>query len=110
MLVNEEKINHEMDLWKNLYNNYENLAVNILADVLAHYKKEDRESLIEKVNVVLESVNEPIDGNLMVESIKGDLESFERINDESSVAYRTLSWIKELAEEPAPEENTKDSE
>ena len=46
----------------------------------------------------------------MVESIKGDLESFERINDESSVAYRTLSWIKELAEEPAPEENTKDSE
>ena len=47
MLVNEEKINHEMDLWKNLYNNYENLAVNILADVLAYYKKEDRESLIE---------------------------------------------------------------
>lgn len=110
MLVNEEKINHEMDLWKNLYNNYENLAVNILADVLAYYKKEDRESLIEKVNGVLESVNEPIDGNLMIESIKGDLESFERINDESSVAYRTLSWIKELAEEPALEENTKDSE
>ena len=54
MKVNEELINNEMELWKNFYNNYENLAVNILADVLAHYKPEDREELIKKVEATLE--------------------------------------------------------
>lgn len=99
MKVNKEQLEAEMKLWENLYNNYENLSVNILADVLAHYKKEDRKELIERVNNVLESVNEPIDGQTMFDSIKGDLESFERINDESSIAYRTLTWIKAIAEE-----------
>ena len=75
MKVNEELINNEMELWKNFYNNYENLAVNILADVLAHYKPEDRVELIKKVETTLESVAEPINGELMYNSIKGDLES-----------------------------------
>lgn len=99
MKVNKEILENEMELWKNLYNNYENLAVNVLADVLAHYKEEDRQALIDKVNGVLESVKEPIDGALMLDSIKGDIESFDRINDESSVAYRTLSWVQEIASE-----------
>lgn len=107
MIVNEELINNEMELWKGFYNNYETLAINVLADVLAHYKKEEREELIKKVEGTLESVSEPIDGALMYDSIKGDLESFERVNDESSIAYRTLSWVKEIAETPEIE---KDSE
>lgn len=112
MYVNEESIDKEMELWKGFYNNYEHLAINILADVLAHYKKEDRAALIEKVEETLESVVEPIDGVLMLDSIKGDIESFDRINDESSVAYRTLSWIKEIAEKPeiTKDEIEKDSE
>ena len=73
---------------------------------------EDREELINKVEETLASVLEPIDGELMYDSIKGDLESFERINDESSIAYRTLSWVKEIAETPeiAKDEIEKDSE
>ena len=105
MKVNEELISNEMELWKNFYNNYENLATNILADVLAHYKPEDRIELIKKVETTLESVAEPINGELMYDSIKGDLESFKRVNDESSIAYRTLSWVKEIAEETKTEEN-----
>lgn len=103
MKVNEELINNEMELWKRFYNNYENLAVNILADVLAHYKPEEREELIKKVEVTLGSVVEPINGELMYDSIKGDLESFERVNDESSIAYRTLSWVKDIAEQSEEE-------
>ena len=97
MNINEETLNKEMELWKNFYNNYENLAINVLADVLAHYKPDDRTELIKKVEATLESVKEPIDGQAMFDAIKGDIESFERINDESAIAYRTLSWIKEIA-------------
>lgn len=98
MLVKEEMIDNEMKLWEKFYNNYDNLAKSVLADVLAHYKKEDRANLIKGVEDILEQVKEPINGELMYESIKGDLESFGRLNDESAVAYRTLSWIKEIAD------------
>lgn len=97
MNINKKQIEKEMEQWKLFYNNYNDLSVQILVDVLAYYKKEDREDLIKKANEVLESVKEPISGELMLDTIKGDLDAFDRINNESMVAYRTLEWIKSIS-------------
>lgn len=98
MKINKEQIENEIKQWENFYQNHDNLAINILADVLAHYTKEEREELISKVDETLESVKNPINGEIMFDSIKGDIESFERINDEALVALRTLKWITEIEE------------
>lgn len=98
MKINKETIENEINMWRKFYCNYENLAINILADVLASYKKEDREKIISQVNETLESVKEPINGATMYESIKGDIESFDRVNEEAKVAVRTLTWIQGLEE------------
>ena len=44
----------------------------------------------------------------MVDSIKADIDSFERINNEAKIAIRTLTWIEEVEDkkiEGEPEEN-----
>ena len=97
MVINEAVIDNELELWKNFFGNYENLAINVLVDVLAHYKEEDRNNLIERANDIIKSVKEPISGEQMYDSIKGDLESFDAINEESKIAYRTLTWVKDVA-------------
>lgn len=96
MKIDKEQIEKEMEQWKGFYNNYNNLSVQILVDVLAFYKKEDRDDLIKKANEFLESVKEPISGAMMLDTIRGDLDSFDRINDESKIALRTLEWIKSI--------------
>lgn len=108
MKIDKEQIEKEMEQWKSFYNNYNDLSVQVLVDVLAYYKKEDREDLIKKANEVLENVKEPITGALMIDSIKGDLDSFERINNEALVAYRTLEWIKSISNDN--DDNDKNAE
>ena len=110
MNIKLKELEKEEEQWKGYYHNYNNLAIQVLADVLAFYKEEDRKELIDKANEFLRNVNEPISGELMVDSIKGDLESFDRISEEAAVAVRTLEWVKtletkEIETEPDKEEN-----
>ena len=106
-----EELEKEFEQWKGYYHNYNNLAVQVLADVLAFYKEEDRKELIDKANEFLKNVNEPISGELMLDAIKGDVESFDRISEEAAVAMRTLQWVKTLEDkeevetQPDKEEN-----
>jgi len=104
MTIDEKKIDDELELWKRFFGNYENLAINVLVDVLAHYKEEDRQNLIDRANDVIKNVKQPITGEQMYDSIKGDLESFDSINEESKIAYRTLTWVKEIAENKKEDE------
>lgn len=96
MEIKKDLLEKEIEQWTKYYNNFDNLSIQIMADVLAYYKKEDRAEMIKKVDGFLENVSEPITGELMVDSIKGDVESFDRINNESAVALRTLEWIKSI--------------
>ena len=96
MNIKLEELEKEEEQWKGYYHNYNNLAIQVLADVLAFYKEEDRKELIDKANEFLLNVKEPISGDLMVDSIKGDIESFDRISEEAAVAVRTLEWVKTL--------------
>ena len=111
MNIKIEELEKEFEQWKGYYHNYNNLAVQVLADVLAFYKEEDRKELIDKANEFLTNVNEPISGELMLDAIKGDVESFERISEEAAVAMRTLQWVKTLEDkeevetQPDKEEN-----
>lgn len=98
MKIDEKIIDKEIEQWKKFYNNYENLAIQILADVFAHYNKEDRDALIKHIEETISSIESPINGQLMYESIKSDIESFDRINNEAKIAYRTLQWIKDSGE------------
>ena len=105
-----EKLEKEIEQWKGYYKNYNNLAVQVLADVLAFYKEEDRKELVDKANEFLRNVNEPISGELMLDAIKGDVESFDRVSEEAAVAIRTLEWVKsiedvEIEAQPDSEEN-----
>lgn len=110
MNVKKEELEKEIEQWKGYYKNYNNLSVQVLADVLAFYKEEDRKELIDKANEFLRNVNEPISGELMVDAIKGDVESFDRVSEEAAIAIRTLEWVKSIEDtdiesEPDSEEN-----
>ena len=109
MNVKKELIEKEIEQWKGFYNNYDNLSIQIMTDVLAHYNKDDRAKMIKDIDEFLNNnISEPITGELMVDSIKADIDSFERINNEAKIAIRTLTWIEEVEDkefEGEPEEN-----
>lgn len=109
MNVKKELIEKEIEQWKGFYNNYDNLSIQIVTDVLAHYNKDDRAKMIKDIDEFLNNnISEPITGELMVDSIKADIDSFERINNEAKIAIRTLTWIEEVEDkeiEGEPEEN-----
>ena len=42
MNVKKEELEKEIEQWKGYYKNYNNLAVQVLADVLAFYKEAER--------------------------------------------------------------------
>ena len=109
MNVKKELIEKEIEQWKGFYNNYDNLSIQIITDVLAHYNKDDRAKMIKDIDEFLNNnISEPITGELMVDSIKADIDSFERINNEAKIAIRTLTWIEEVEDkeiEGEPEEN-----
>ena len=109
MNVKKELIEKEIEQWKGFYNNYDNLSIQIMTDVLAHYNKDDRAKMIKDVDEFLNNnISESITGELMVDSIKADIDSFERINNEAKIAIRTLTWIEEVEDkeiEGEPEEN-----
>lgn len=109
MNVKKELIEKEIEQWKGFYNNYDNLSIQIMTDVLAHYNKDDRVKMIKDIDEFLNNnISESITGELMVDSIKADIDSFERINNEAKIAIRTLTWIEEVEDkeiEGEPEEN-----
>ena len=109
MNVKKELIEKEIEQWKGFYNNYDNLSIQIMTDVLAHYNKDDRAKMIKDIDEFLNNnISESITGELMVDSIKADIDSFERINNEAKIAIRTLTWIEEVADkeiEGQPEKN-----
>ena len=97
MNVKKELIEKEIEQWKGFYNNYDNLSIQIMTDVLAHYNKDDRAKMIKDIDEFLNNnISEPITGELMVDSIKADIDSFERINNEQKLQFRTLTWIEEV--------------
>lgn len=97
MNVKKELIEKEIEQWKGFYNNYDNLSIQIITDVLAHYNKDDRAKMIKDIDEFLNNnISESITGELMVDSIKADIDSFERINNEAKIAIRTLTWIEEV--------------
>ena len=109
MNVKKELIEKEIEQWKGFYNNYDNLSIQMMTDVLARYNKDDRAKMIKDIDEFLNNnISEPITGELMVDSIKADIDSFERINNEAKIAIRTLTWIEEVEDkeiEGEPEEN-----
>lgn len=109
MNVKKELIEKEIEQWRGFYNNYDNLSIQIMTDVLARYNKDDRTKIIKDIDEFLNNnISEPITGELMVDSIKADIDSFERINNEAKIAIRTLTWIEEVEDkeiEGEPEEN-----
>lgn len=109
MNVKKELIEKEIEQWKGFYNNYDNLSIQIMTDVLARYNKDDRAKMIKDIDEFLNNnISESITGELMVDSIKADIDSFERINNEAKIAIRTLTWIEEVEDkeiEGEPEEN-----
>lgn len=109
MNAKKELIEKEIEQWKGFYNNYDNLSIQIMTDVLAHYNKDDRAKMIKDIDEFLNNnISESITGELMVDSIKADIDSFERINNEAKIAIRTLTWIEEVEDkeiEGEPEKN-----
>ena len=109
MNVKKELIEKEIEQWKGFYNNYDNLSIQIMTDVLAHYTKDDRAKMIKDIDEFLNNnISESITGELMVDSIKADIDSFERINNEAKIEIRKLTWIEEVEDkeiEGEPEEN-----
>lgn len=109
MNVKKELIEKEIEQWRGFYNNYDNLSIQIMTDVLARYNKDDRTKIIKDIDEFLNNnISEPITGELMVDSIKADIDSFERINNEAKIAIRTLTWIEEVEDkeiEGEPEKN-----
>ena len=100
MEIKKDLLEKEIEQWKGYYNNYNDLSLQIVADVLAYYKPEEREEFFKKVNNFLETflggVKNPIGGAEMVDAIKGDIEMFDRKNDEAAFSLRTLEWIKSI--------------
>lgn len=99
MKIKKDSIKKEKEMWTKFYNNYDSLAERILADVLAYYSEDDRKKMFDNTNELLKGLtNGKIDGGQMKKSIELDLEAFDRLNEESKVAIRTLTWVEELDE------------
>lgn len=110
MNIKEELLNQEIEQWKNYYNNFENLADSMLVTALAFYASDKREEKFKNAIELLQNLNAPLSGVQMFDSIKGDIDSFERINNEAKIAIRTLTWVKENEDkdsEGEPEEKIK---
>lgn len=108
MNIKEDLLNQEIEHWKNFYNNYESLADNMLVTALAFYKEDEREEKFKSAIELLKSLKEPLNGAQMFDSIKSDVDYYERINNEAKIAIRTLTWVKEIEDkdiEGEPEEN-----
>lgn len=96
MNIKEDLLNQEIEHWKNFYNNYDNLADSMLVTALAFYKEDEREEKFKSAIELLKSLKEPLNGAQMFDSIKADVDSYERINNEAKIAIRTLTWVKEI--------------
>lgn len=108
MNIKEDLLNQEIEHWKNFYNNYDSLADSMLVTALAFYKEDEREEKFKSAIELLKSLKEPLNGAQMFDSIKADVDSYERINNEAKIAIRTLTWVKEIEDkdvEGEPEEN-----
>lgn len=108
MNIKEDLLNQEIEHWKNFYNNYDSLADSMLVTALAFYKEDEREEKFKSAIELLKSLKEPLNGAQMFDSIKSDVDSYERINNEAKIAIRTLTWVKEIEDkdiEGEPEEN-----
>lgn len=108
MNIKEDLLNQEIEHWKNFYNNYNTLADSMLVTALAFYKEDEREEKFKSAIELLKSLKEPLNGAQMFDSIKADVDSYERINNEAKIAIRTLTWVKEIEDkdiEGEPEEN-----
>lgn len=108
MNIKEDLLNQEIEHWKNFYNNYDSLADNMLVTALAFYKEDEREEKFKSAIELLKSLKEPLNGAQMFDSIKSNVDSYERINNEAKIAIRTLTWVKEIEDkdiEGEPEEN-----
>lgn len=108
MNIKENLLNQEIEQWKNFYNNYDSLADSMLVTALAFYKEDEREEKFKSAIELLKSLKKPLNGAQMVDSIKYDVDSYERINNEAKIAIRTLTWVKEIEDkdiEGEPEEN-----
>lgn len=108
MNIKEDLLNQEIEHWKNFYNNYDTLADSMLVTALAFYKEDEREEKFKSAIELLKSLKEPLNGAQMFDSIKADVDSYERINNEAKIAIRTLTWVKEIENkdiEGEPEEN-----
>ena len=90
-----EKIQDEKEMWKNYYFNYEYLAMQVLADVMAFIPKEKRQKMIDDTNELLSSIEESIKGEEFVKSLEMDIESFKRLSNESGIVMRTLQWVED---------------
>ena len=49
MNVKKELIEKEIEQWRGFYNNYDNLSIQIMTDVLARYNKDDRTKIIKDI-------------------------------------------------------------
>lgn len=108
MNIKEDLLNQEIEHWKKFYNNYDSLADSMLVTALAFYKEDEREEKFKSAIELLKSLKEPLNGAQMFDSIKADIDSYERINNEAKIAIRTLTWVKEIEDkdiEGEPEEN-----
>lgn len=108
MNIKEDLLNQEIEHWKKFYNNYDTLADSMLVTALAFYKEDEREEKFKSAIELLKSLKEPLNGAQMFDSIKADVDSYERINNEAKIAIRTLTWVKEIEDkdiEGEPEEN-----
>ena len=108
MNIKEDLLNQEIKHWENFYNNYDSLADSMLVTALAFYKEDEREEKFKSAIELLKSLKEPLNGAQMFDSIKADIDSYERINNEAKIAIRTLTWVKEIEDkdiEGEPEEN-----
>ena len=108
MNIKEDLLNQEIEHWKKFYNNYDSLADSMLVTALAFYKEDEREEKFKSAIELLKSLKEPLNGAQMFNSIKADVDSYERINNEAKIAIRTLTWVNEIEDkdiEGEPEEN-----
>ena len=113
--VEEPKKENKKSEIKKTKVDYENMPIVELYKVardlkVKGYYKLHKKELIDKANEFLRNVNEPISGELMIDAIKGDIESFDRVSEEAAIAIRTLEWVKSIEDtdietQPDSEEN-----
>lgn len=108
MNIKEDLLNQEIEHWKNFYNNYDSLADSMLVTALAFYKEDEREEKFKSAIELLKSLKEPLNGAQMFDSIKADVDSYEKINNEAKIAIRTLTWVKDIEGEPEENISSKD--